>query len=167
MLIPTIVMAVMAFIFFIIAYRKGGNAHIEGLQTTWDMTISIIPLLIFAFLVAGFVQVLLPSELVARWVGGESGIKGIFIGSVAGALTPGGPFVCFPIAAGLLKAGAGNGTMVAYITGWSVWAINRLPMEIGILGWKFTLIRALSTLILPPLAGLLAHVLFSGIKVTL
>ena len=54
--------------------------------------------------------------------------------------------------------------MVAFLTGWSLWAVGRIPMEVGIMGWKFTVIRLASTLIFPPIAGLLAQYLFSGTK---
>ena len=123
------------------------------------MTGQVLPLLIFAFIVAGMAQVLLPAELLSRWVGNESGWRGILIGTLAGGLTPGGPYVSLPIAAGLFKSGAGVGTMVAFITGWSLLAVGRLPMEVGILGWKFTIIRLVSTCFFPPLAGWIAHVL--------
>ena len=164
MLIPTIVLGVMALAMFILAWRKDGDLHIEGLKRTFDMTIEILPLLFFAFIVAGFVQVLLPQEMVAKWVGVESGWKGIFIGCAAGGLSPGGPFVSLPIAAGLVKAGAGVGTMVAYLTAWSLWAVSRLPMEVGVLGWKLTLIRLASTFVLPPIAGFMAQALFGSVK---
>ena len=101
-------------------------------------------------------------ELLAKWVGTESGMRGILLGSVAGGFCPGGPFVNFPVAAGLLKSGAGIGTVVAFITGWSLWAVARLPMEVGLLGWRLTLIRLACTFFFPPIAGLIAHVLFSG-----
>jgi len=102
------------------------------------------------------VQVLLPKDLLSRWVGTESGLKGILVGTLAGGLTPGGPYVSLPVVAGLLKAGAGAGTMVAFLTSWSLWAVSRLPMEIGILGWKFTVLRLAATFFFPPIAGLLA-----------
>jgi uncharacterized membrane protein YraQ (UPF0718 family) len=121
-------------------------------------------LLVFALIVAGMVQVLLPQELISKWIGAESGIRGILIGTVAGALAPGGPYVSLPVAAGLLRSGAGVGTMVAFLTGWSLWAVSRLPMEVGILGWKFTLIRLASTFFFPPIAGLIAHLFFAGAK---
>jgi uncharacterized membrane protein YraQ (UPF0718 family) len=80
-------------------------------------------------------------------------------------LAPGGPYVSLPIVAGLLKSGASIGTMVAFLTGWSIWAVGRLPMEIGILGWKFTVIRLISTIVFPPIAGYIAHLFFSNVKV--
>lgn len=162
MLIPTLVMGSLALTLFLIAYFRGEGQHISGIRSALSMTLEIIPLLIFAFIIAGLVQVLLSNEIIARWVGSESGMRGIIIGSVAGGLCPGGPFVSLPIAAGLLRAGASMGTMVAFVTGWSVWAVSRLPMEVGVLGLRFTLIRLVCTAIFPPLAGLIAHIIFSS-----
>lgn len=164
MLIPTVIMGVLAAVLLFIGYYKGQDQHIAGIRSALKMTLEILPLLIFAFLVAGMVQVLLPQQLISKWVGAESGIRGIFIGTIAGALVPGGPYVSFPIAAGLLRAGAGVGTVVAFLVGWSLWSVTRLPMEVGILGWKFTLIRLASTFFFPPIAGLIAHIFFAGAK---
>lgn len=164
MLIPTIIMGVLAFVLVIIGYSRGQGEHINGMKSALNMTVEIIPLLVFAFIIAGMVRVLLPKELLSKWIGAESGMRGILIGTVAGGLSPGGPYVSLPIVAGLLRSGASVGTMVAFLTGWSLWAVGRLPMEIGILGWKFTLIRFASTFLFPPIAGLIAQTFFSGAK---
>jgi uncharacterized membrane protein YraQ (UPF0718 family) len=157
MILPTVIMGVLAVILWILAYNKGEGRHIAGMQSAWHMTIEILPLLVFAFIVAGMVQVLLPHELLNKWVGEESGWRGLIIGTVAGGLSPGGPYVSLPVVAGLLKAGASTGTMVAFLTGWSLWAAGRMPMEIGILGWKFTAVRLASSFFFPPIAGLIAN----------
>ena len=164
MLIPTVVVAAVAAGLVLVGYYRGQSEHISGIRTGIKMTSEILPLLIFAFLAAGMVEVLLPEQLISKWIGSGSGIRGIFVGTIAGAFVHGGPYVSLPLAAGLLRSGAGVGTVVAFITGWSLWAVARLPMEVGILGWKFTLIRVLSTFLFPPVAGLIAHILFSGAK---
>ena len=165
MLIPTIVMGLLAIALILIRSTRGGGEHILGLTSAGSMLVQIIPLLIFAFIIAGMVQVLVPIEMVSKWVGVESGFRGILIGTVVGGFAPGGPFVSLPIAAGLLRVGASLGTMVAFLTSWSLWAVVRLPLEIGIMGWKFTLIRIACTFFFPPIAGLIANRLFSGISV--
>ena len=162
MLIPTLILGIIALALLYAGYRNGQGQHIEGVKTGLRMTVEILPLLLFALIVAGMVQVLLPHETVSRWVGGESGFRGILIGTVAGGLAPGGPYVSLPLAAGLIKAGCGVGTMVAFLTGWSLWAVSRLPLEIGILGWRLTLIRLACTFLFPPIAGLIAQFLFQG-----
>ncbi|MFC1913261.1 permease [Chloroflexota bacterium] len=163
MLIPTIVMGLLAVVLIVISYNKGGGEHILGLKAGGSMLLQIIPLLIFAFIIAGMVQVLLPVAMISKWVGTESGFRGILIGTVVGGFAPGGPFISLPIAAGLLRVGASVGTMVAFVTSWSLWGVSRLPLELGIMGWKFTLIRIACTFFFPPIAGFIANRLFSGV----
>ncbi len=165
MLIPTIIMGVIAAVLLFIGYQKGGGEHILGLKSAGDLLLQIIPLLIFAFIIAGMVQYLVPTELMSGWVGTESGFRGILIGTVMGGFMPGGPYVSLPIAAGLLRMGASIGTMVAFITAWSLLAFARLPLEVGIMGWKFTLIRLACTFFFPPIAGLIANLFFSRTSV--
>lgn len=163
MLIPTIVTGVLAIVFVFLGYQKG--VHIMGLKATGNMLIQIAPLLIFAFIIAGMVPLLVPKEIISGWVGPESGLRGILIGTVVGSCLAGGPYVSLPIAAGLLRVGASVGTMVALLTGWSLLAFSRMPLEIGIMGWKFMLIRLSCTFFFPPIAGLIANKLFSGVSV--
>lgn len=166
MLIPTIIMGVLAIVFVFLAYQKGGGEHILGLKAAGTMLLQMAPLLIFAMIIAGIIPMLVPQEAISRWVGAESGWRGILIGTVVGGLMPGGPFVSLPMAVGLLRVGASVGTMVALLTGWSLLAFSRLPLEVGILGWKFTLIRLACTFFFPPIAGFIANRLFSGVSVT-
>ena len=163
MLIPTIIMGVIAIVLLVIVYQRGGGEHILGLKLAGNLLLQIIPILIFAFIIAGMIQVLVPTEMISRWVGVESGFRGILIGTVVGGFIPGGPYVSLPIAAGLLRTGAGIGTMVALITAWSLLAFSRLPIEIGLMGWKFTLIRLACVFFFPPIAGLIANKFFSGV----
>lgn len=164
MLIPTIIMGAIAIALILIGYFRGQGQHITGLKAALSMTIEILPLIILAFIVAGMMQALIPNEIISKWIGEGSGLRGIFIGTVAGGIMPGGPYVSLPVAGGFLRTGASIGTTVAFLTGWSLWAIARLPMDIGILGWKFTLVRLACTFFFPPIAGLLANALFGKIN---
>ncbi|HEY77778.1 MAG TPA: permease [Dehalococcoidia bacterium] len=165
MLIPTIIMGVVAVVLLYIGYQRGGGEHLIGLRSAGNLLVQIIPLLVLAFIVAGMIQVLVPVQLISRWIGAESGLRGILIGTLMGGIAPGGPYVSMPVAAGLLRVGASTGTMVAFLTSWSLWAVTRLPLEIGIMGWRFTLIRLACTFFFPPVAGLLANLLFPRVSV--
>jgi uncharacterized membrane protein YraQ (UPF0718 family) len=163
MLASTLLMGGLALILLGIGYYRGEGQHVAGLKFALRVTVQIVPLLIFAFIVAGMVEVLVPREALSRWIGAESGLKGILLATVAGGVCPGGPYVSLPIVAGLLRSGASIGVVVAFLTSWSLWAVARLPMEVGILGWRVALIRVASTFFFPPIAGLLAKWVFGGV----
>jgi uncharacterized membrane protein YraQ (UPF0718 family) len=159
MLLPAIIMGILACILFFIAYLR--NEHIHGLKYSVSLILQMLPVLVFAIIIAGMIHVLIPHELVARWIGVEAGLKGVLIGSIAGLFAWGGPLIQYPIAAGLLQSKAGIGAIVAFLTGWGLYGISRFPYEIGIIGWKFMVIRLVCVFTFPFLAGLLAHLFFS------
>jgi len=159
----TVVMIAIALVLFLVAYLQGDNLHILGLKKGGNMLVQVFPLLFAAFVIAGLVQVLVQKELIARWLGLESGLKGILLGALAGGLTPGGPIVNFPIVASIYKAGAGIGTVVAYVTAWSLVSVVRFPLEVSLISPKFAFIRLACTFFFPPIAGVIAWLLFSKV----
>ncbi len=159
---PTLIMAAVAAGLTAAAYFKGDGAHILGLKIGGRSFLEVVPLLLISFAVAGLIQALIPRELIMSWLGEEAGIKGILIGSAAGAIVPGGPYVVFPIVGSLYRAGAGIGPTVAFVVGWALLGLSRVPYEVALIGPKFSLIRIVSTLIFPPIAGLVARTFFGG-----
>ena len=157
LMLPTLIMGLIALVMFLyISFygEKGDNT--AGLLDAAKLLVRILPLMFFAFVIAELTVKLLPPGLLEQWVGTKSGLRGIFIGSVAGALTPGGPYVSLPVVAGLLNSGAKAGTMVAFLTAWSLASVARLPLELSIVGPRFTLVKIASTILFPPLAGIIA-----------
>jgi uncharacterized protein len=157
----TVVMVIIAVLLLGIAYIQGDGRHIEGARIGARTFLQFLPLLVAAFLIAGLVEVLIPKVWITRWLGQEAGYKGILIASALGTVTPGGPYVSFPIVASIYRAGAGMGSMVAYVSAWALLGLGKLPFELAIMGTRFTLIRYACTFIFPIIAGFLAHVLFS------
>jgi uncharacterized membrane protein YraQ (UPF0718 family) len=139
------------------AWKGGWPLVSEGLKRGGQESVTLLPLLVVVFVLTGFVQVLLPRELVAHWLSDEAGWRGIGVAWVAGALTPGGGPIGLPLAAALVRSGAGLGVVVTYLTSLSLLSFIRLPMEVAIYGGRLTGLRLLISLLLPPVAGLLAH----------
>lgn len=151
-----------------ICYLRGEKEFFRGLDSSFSMFLEIAPQMTAGFLLAAFTQVLIPKKFIRKWVGEESGLKGIVIASLAGSLTPGGPIASFPIIAALYSMGADFGSLVAYITAWELLGIQRILIwEIPLLGMKFVAIRVVVSLLCPVIAGLMARQLvihFSGLK---
>ena len=149
-----VLLAVMGAILFVIAWRLPGRKHIEGIREGWQMALVNVPRVVLALLTAGFLSHLVPHELIAEWVGHESGLKGIAIATVLGTIMPGGPLIAFPIVALLTKAGAGMPALVTFLTAWSVLGIQRIiGFELPMMGSKFVINRVAIGVFLPPLSG--------------
>lgn len=145
--------------------REGTKLVMEGLASGGGIFARTIPLLVAAFLTAGLIQALISEDLVTRWLGSESGWRGLALACLGGALIPGGPYVYYPIAGALLNTGAGVGVLVAFITAKNLWSVSRIPLELALLGPDLTFVRYGITFIIPPLLGFLAESLFgSSIK---
>ncbi len=152
----------------VIAWRAGGSQRVgEAMSSGAALFLSVLPNLVLGFALAGFLHVLLPGELISRWMGQGSGLPGLLIGTAAGMLTPGGPFMHFPILASFLAKGAAIGPVASYIAAWALIGLNRfLVWELPILGPHVALVRFASSVAFPPLIGALAGWLFRALRLS-
>ena len=143
----------------LVAYGRGGEALVkEGFSEGGRLLLRFGLIIVVSFLAAGFAELLIPTEWVRENLGSSSGLRGVLLGAGAGILTPAGPFVSMPIAAVLIRSGAGVGVVVAFLSAWSLLALHRfVAWEIPILGWRFAALRYGVCLVLPVGAGLLAR----------
>jgi uncharacterized membrane protein YraQ (UPF0718 family) len=145
--------------------RNTANAR-TAIATAGERFLEIMPRIALALMAAGFIGALTPHELVARYIGPDSGLPGILLASLVGGFVPGGPIISFPLVVVLYKAGAGLPQLIAFLTAWSVFAFHRvLIYEVTLMGWRFSAVRLTSSLVLPPLAGLLAMALGTVLQV--
>ena len=159
--ITTIVLAVLAVAFGIVAYLKDPGLPWVGARNGLQMLWFVVPRLIPALLLAGMLQVLVPQEVVQRYLGREGGFRSILIASAAGVLTPGGPMVTVPFLVALANSGAAMGPMVAYMTSWSLFGMQRIiAWEAPLMGWRFVFVRVLPSLAFPVLAGWLVKTFY-------
>jgi uncharacterized membrane protein YraQ (UPF0718 family) len=153
----TLVLAAVTTILLVIAFWQGRDLPLAGLRAGGRTLWRNLPLLLLGFAIAGLAQVLIPRELITRWLGGQAGIKGVLIGCVLGGLVPGAPYATFPLVASLYQAGASLGAVVGFVCAWALWSVSRLPVEIALIDSKPALIRYALTFVVPPIAGLLAN----------
>ncbi len=143
----------------VVAYAKGGFDLVRaGLGDGGRLLIRYGPIIAVSFLAAGLAQILVSHDWVRETLGRDSGLRGILIGTAAGIITPAGPFVSMPLAAVMMRSGAGSGPVVAFLAGWGLLALHRfVAWEVPILGWRFATFRYAVCFALPVAAGLLAR----------
>lgn len=116
--------------------------------------VRLLPRIGLGVIGAGYIAAALPNDVIARWLGADSGMVGVALAVLAGALTPGGPVVGFSIGAAALKGGAGAPQVIAYSTAWALYALQRLVLwEMPVLPARFVLLRAVVSLPVPFLAA--------------
>lgn len=152
-----VVFAALAILVAVTVAVKPTGGFRQGIRNGVENLVTMLPVLPLAIVTAGFIYEMIPQDAASAWIGPDAGFTGILVASIAGGVTPGGPFVSFPLALAFMKAGAGVPQVVAFISGWSVIALHRILLfEMPLLGPWFSLLRLLSTLIIPMLAGLIA-----------
>jgi uncharacterized membrane protein YraQ (UPF0718 family) len=152
--LSALVLMVAAVIAAILAYVKDPGLPWIGARNGLAMLWFVLPRLIPALILAGMLQVIIPPETVARYFGRQSGFTAIVLASLAGVLTPGGPMVSVPLLVVMANSGMALGPLVAYMTAWSLFGMQRIiAWEAPLMGWHFVGVRVLSSLVFPILAG--------------
>jgi uncharacterized membrane protein YraQ (UPF0718 family) len=150
----TFVLAGLALALGIVAYIKDPGLPWLGAKSGFKMLGFILPRLIPALILAGLMQVLVPAEVVQRYLGREAGLRAIFLATIAGVFTPGGPMVTVPFMVALAHSGAALPALVAYMTSWSLFGMQRIiAWEAPLMGWKFVVVRVIPSLAFPVVAG--------------
>lgn len=154
------ILGVIALVLTWLVWRRDATLLGAGLYAGGKMAFDVLPVLALTFVITGLFTQLVPKDAMLTWVGNESGWRGIFIGSLAGILAPGGPLTIFPLVGLLLQAGAGIGTLVALVTAWSMWGVRLILLESALISPRFALFKFLSCFFVPLLAGAIAHMAY-------
>ena len=105
--------------------------------------LSILPPI---FILLGLMDVWVARETMMKFMGENSGIKGGLIAFIMGSAAAGPLYAAFPIAGMLLKKGVKLSNVFIFIGAWSTTKIPMLLFEASNLGFKFMLIRLLSSI---------------------
>lgn len=155
MIVSMLIVWGLAGMLLVLALRRSRATVVEAGRIAAGQGRMLALRLPLALLLGGFLVEIVPPEAMQQVLGPETGMRGILLASLAGGLLPGGPFVSFPLAVAFAKAGAGAPQMMALITGWTIWALNRtLTFELPMMGARFVLLRIAASFTFPPLAGL-------------
>ena len=155
----TLVLAAVAVVLTVVAYLKDPGLPLLGVKNGVSMLAFFLPRMVVALLLAGLMQVLVPEDFVSRHFGQGGGIRALLLATLAGVVTPGGPMVTVPFMVALANSGAALPSLVAYMTAWSLFGLQRIiAWEAPLMGWRFVLARVVPSLAFPLIAGWLVSV---------
>ncbi len=142
-----------------VVWRRDGGEIVRHIfiDDLW-LFAEILPKVVAGTLIGELVRRLVPREVIVKWLGEGSGLRGLMIAAFVGFLFPAGPFTVFPLAASLLLIGADRGAAVAFVTGWLLVGLNRMLIwELPFFGADIVGLRMAVSCWMPVAAGLLAR----------
>ncbi len=155
----TLILAGVAVVLALVAYLKDPGLPLLGVKNGVSMLAFVIPRMVVALLLAGLMQVLVPQDFVSRHFGQGGGTRALLLATLAGVVTPGGPMVTVPFMVALANSGAALPSLVAYMTAWSLFGLQRIiAWEAPLMGWRFVVARVVPSLAFPVIAGWLVSV---------
>ena len=112
-----------------------------ALKKAWKSFENILPQFLSILIIVGIMLAILTPEQISRFLGNESGWLGVLFAALIGSVTLIPGFVALPLAAALIKSGAGYMQIGAFISTLMMVGIVTLPIEIKYFGKKASFIR--------------------------
>ena len=115
-----------------------------ALKKAWKAFENILPQFLSILLIIGLAFAVLTPETITGLLGANSGVWGVLVASLIGSITLIPGFVAFPLAAALLKSGAGYMQIAAFVSSLMMVGIVTIPLEVKTFGKRATLVRNVS-----------------------
>ena len=121
--------------------------------TSWEFFVEMIWILPAVMILMGLFMVWVSKDIVVKYMGRTSGIKGLFLALLFGALPTGPLYAAFPVAAALIKKGACISNVIVFLSAWACIKIPQEMVELQFLGLNFMASRLILTIVFVSLMG--------------
>ena len=128
-------------VLYAIAFFVKPEIFFKGLEMTKGFLIEMIEVMPPILIISSLITVWVPSEVIMRHFGKESGIKGKLLSIFTGAISAGPIYAAFPVAQALFLKGASIANLVIIISSWAVVKVVMFMVESSFLGLSFALTR--------------------------
>lgn len=132
-----IAVLIIYFILYLIDPVRGEAALVESFGSLGEMLLIMPPI----FILLGFLDIWVDRETMMKFMGKNSGIRGIFIAFFIGSVAAGPGYMAFPFTEVLMRKGAKFTNIIIFIGAWSATKIPISLFEASIMGWNFMLLR--------------------------
>ena len=131
----------LAIIGLTVSFIKDRGKTKTALKKAWKSFENIMPQFLSVLIIIGLALTILSPETITRFLGTSTGIWGVLAASLIGSITLIPGFVAFPLAAALLKNGAGYMQIAAFVSTLMMVGIVTLPLEIKTFGKRAAILR--------------------------
>ena len=143
-------------LYIYLAFNKPEIAK-KGFVGAMRTFFGLIPLIFAALLIAQAINLLLPVELIIKYFGKESGIRGILTGGVLAGFLQGGPYAVYPIIQSLYQKGAHVSIIVTMLIGYGAIGIGRIAYGLIFFEPHIIALRVLLAVPLTIISGIILY----------
>ncbi len=123
-------------------------------KATWSMTLEAAPWLLFGFVLAGVVYVLLPTEKVVKHLG-RPGLGSVLKAALIGVPLPLCSCSVIPVASSIRRRGATRGATASFLISTPESGVDSIAISYALLGPLLAVVRPIAAFISAALAGTL------------
>ena len=132
-------------------------------EALWQLSVAMAPYILFGLLFAGVLHELVPDSIVTKHLG-EDNISSVVKSTVFGIPLPVCSCGVIPLATSIKKSGASKGATLSFLISTPITGVDSIMATYGIFGWIFTIYRALTSMIIAMVAGILTNIFDKDIR---
>jgi len=126
-------------------------------EALWQLSIAMAPYILFGLLFAGILHELVPDSIVTKHLGKDN-VSSVVKSTVFGIPLPVCSCGVIPLATSIKKSGASKGATLSFLISTPITGIDSIMATYGIFGWIFTVYRAITSMIIAMVAGVLTNI---------
>ena len=126
-------------------------------EALWQLSLAMGPYILFGLAFAGVLHELVPDSIVTKHLGKES-ISSVIKSTIFGIPLPVCSCGVIPLATSIKKSGASKGATLSFLISTPITGVDSIMATYGIFGWIFTLYRAVTSMIIAMIAGILTNI---------
>ncbi|WP_457746840.1 SO_0444 family Cu/Zn efflux transporter [Sulfurimonas sp.] len=130
---------------------------IEYFSALVELSNAMAPYILFGLVFAGVLHELVPQSIVKNHLGKNS-LYSVIKATLFGIPLPVCSCGVIPLAAGIKKSGASNGSTLAFLISTPITGVDSILATYGVFGWIFTLYRVVTSMIISIIAGVLTNI---------
>ena len=127
------------------------------LEALWQLSIAMAPYILFGLVFAGILHELVPDSIVTKHLG-SSDVKSVMKSTLFGIPLPVCSCGVIPLATSIKKSGASKGATLSFLISTPITGVDSILATYGIFGWIFTIYRAITSMIIAMVAGILTNI---------
>ncbi len=132
---------IVASIIILVTYIFSKEMGLKAIDTVWMSFKEMIIILPPIFVLMGLLDEWVPKDVMSKYMGEGSGLKGVLISIFIGSAAAGPLYGAFPVAAVFMKKGVKLTNIFIFIGAWSTTKIPMFLFELSSMGSKFAITR--------------------------